>query len=171
MTETLTTWRWRARIAALALGLVATTALAFATGFLSTPDKQVVAGVPLATRLVCSPQPDGSCISPGPMYYAVSPVQEPTFKGWGEVSLSRNYADRARCAQKIYPEPTNCRVTAWRWNATSRTWSRTSLLSGTRTYIWPFATGWSWVWTSNTGWLAVSDDYVVVRWEPMMVAT
>jgi beta-glucanase (GH16 family) len=51
-------------------------------------------------------------------------------------------------------------VPAWTWNDTSRTWSSTPIASATTVYIWPFASGWSWVWTSSTGWRAVNDSYV-----------
>jgi hypothetical protein len=51
-------------------------------------------------------------------------------------------------------------VTAWRWNGA---WQRTTLGGASQVYVYPFATGWSWVWTSRTGWLAVQDRYVWLR--------
>jgi hypothetical protein len=74
------------------------------------------------------------------------------WSGWG-------YVDANTCTgvcTAIY----RTSVPAWRWNGR---WSATSLANNTQVYIYPYATGWSWVWTQSTGWLAVSDNYVWVR--------
>ena len=42
---------------------------------------------------------------------------------------------------------------------------------GTRLYHHPYATGWSWVWTSATGWLAVRSHQVLIRTEVRSCST
>jgi hypothetical protein len=46
--------------------------------------------------------------------------------------------------------PTTAR--AYRWTGTG--WSTTTVFRGSRVYAYPFVTGWHWVWTQETGWLA-----------------
>ena len=53
------------------------------------------------------------------------------------------------------------RMTAWRWTSTG--WQATSVTEGGTWYAWPFASGWTWVWSSATGWLAIQSDRVLLR--------
>lgn len=52
------------------------------------------------------------------------------------------------------------RLPAWRW--TGNSWVRTSRMEGTRVYAWPFAGGYAWTWTSDSGWLAMRADNVLI---------
>jgi hypothetical protein len=51
---------------------------------------------------------------------------------------------------------------AWKWDGTKWVSARASI--GSREYVYPFATGWRWVWNSNEGWRAVESKYVAIRW-------
>ena len=75
------------------------------------------------------------------------------YKGWGSVEYDCNSVD-----------PAFSLFTAWRWTSTG--WKAAYLNPGMRVYVWPYATGWSWVWTQNTGWLAFQDRYLVVNRTP-----
>ena len=59
-------------------------------------------------------------------------------------------------------------VAAWAWNGSS--WSKKWHPGGTRVYVWPFSTGWSWVWTQAAGWRAMRDANLIVnKWtDPLM---
>ena len=82
-----------------------------------------------------------------------------TYKGWAHVDVGlycggmnpgQDYIDSLRA-----PRP------AWRW--TGSAWTRASLATSTQVYVWPYATGWSWVWTQRTGWLAMQDEHLVIN--------
>lgn len=51
--------------------------------------------------------------------------------------------------------------TAWRWTSTG--WAAAQASEGVRYYVWPFGGGWSWVWSAETGWLAIRSEHVVLR--------
>lgn len=51
-------------------------------------------------------------------------------------------------------------VTAPAWQWTGVAWSGTSRINFTRVYIAPFAAGWVWTWTVDTGWLAMQSANV-----------
>jgi hypothetical protein len=71
------------------------------------------------------------------------------YKGWG------NVRDGSYCVP-----PTM--YAAWTWTGS---WSKGYVNQGTRVYIWPFATDWSWVWTAQTGWRAMRDvNLVINKW-------
>jgi hypothetical protein len=92
----------------------------------------------------CGPEPTTVC---------TWHTDTPTYKGWATISRHQCGGIRTMDLQIF---------TAWRWNATTRSWARTTLNENTRVYAWPFATGWSWVWTQSTGWLAIQSQYVLV---------
>ena len=52
-------------------------------------------------------------------------------------------------------------VSAYRW--TGREWQTLQRRTGTRVWVAPFATVWSWTWSSSTGWLAMRDRNLLVR--------
>lgn len=70
-------------------------------------------------------------------------------------------------AQLIYP-PQSCprftgnysAVTAWQWNAASRSWSKQTLAPHTTVYQYPYTGDWVWVWSSQQGWLATEHKYL-----------
>jgi hypothetical protein len=72
-----------------------------------------------------------------------------SYKGWANMLQNQ-------CGKRLM-------IAAWRWNATTRSWSKTYIAGRTRVYAWPFAQGWTWVWTSRTGWLATKDWRVIVN--------
>ena len=78
-----------------------------------------------------------------------SAADHQTYKGWGFITA--NYCPPGMACAAIYHSST----TAWRWTGSS--WSKTSIADRTQVYIHPYASGWSWVWTSRTGWLAVQS--------------
>lgn len=49
-------------------------------------------------------------------------------------------------------------LTAWRWSG--RAWSRTVIGPG-EYYAWPYTGQWRWVWSADTGWLAVTGGTFV----------
>lgn len=51
-------------------------------------------------------------------------------------------------------------VVAWRWNATSRTWSKVTMQPNQSVYTAYFAPGWTWIWTGQTGWIATETMYL-----------
>jgi hypothetical protein len=57
---------------------------------------------------------------------------------------------------------------AWRWDNSH--WTALELAFGD-VYVYPYATGWSWVWRSSTGWLAVQSSSVIVRRETRSCST
>lgn len=69
----------------------------------------------------------------------------------------------------ICPEGALCiwageiQVPAWRW---SGAWTKTSVPTGTRVWIYPYATGWHWIWTPNTGWLAMTNSRLLLAVSP-----
>lgn len=85
-----------------------------------------------------------------------------------ELDTLRTYKGWAHTQQVLYcggAHPgdmyANQSAPAWRWGRYG--WSSTSLPGGTRVYVWPYAVGWSWVWTSTTGWVAMQDSLIVIN--------
>lgn len=92
-----------------------------------------------------------------------APLNEPIpaydgYKGWGQVSSGGAYS-----SLRAVP------VTAWHWNG--RSWVQSSRYVGTRVYIWPYASGWAWTWTQNTGWLAMRTNALTIGYRPIAIAT
>jgi hypothetical protein len=70
-----------------------------------------------------------------------SVANDPSFKGWGYVRTC----------------PAACRMEdAWAWNGSG--WRYSAVADGTQVYIYPFASGWSWIWTSGNGWRAMHSS-------------
>jgi hypothetical protein len=159
---------------ALAAGVAVAVALAVITGMTAVSSTPAVAGVPLAAPAPCAP--GANCVSATNYYQPIFVSSYASFaKRWAEVSGRGVYSDREACmtgtaARFAAPSPPpSCTVTAWRWNGYS--WVQTTRRIGTYVWVEPFATGWSWTWTSGAGWLAMRDEKLVARWEPMMIAT
>ncbi len=78
------------------------------------------------------------------------------WSGWGTVNYpDQNCPNDGRVGCGTYTPS----FPAWRWTGS---WSGTSVWGGTQVYIYPYAVGWSWIWTQRTGWLAMQDKYVWV---------
>ena len=75
---------------------------------------------------------------------ATKVTANPSYQGWG----------------KTYCDFHTTSLTAYAWNGA---WSRRSMTCHTQVYIWPYASGWSWAWTSGTGWVAMRGDDLVWR--------
>ena len=85
-------------------------------------------------------------------------VQRPAFQGWA-VLLFRG------CPVAGAPQTADCRgLTAYRWGGAA--WQRVDLnecnYAFPTVYAYPFGSGWSWIWTQRTGWLAVGSHAVQV---------
>ena len=80
----------------------------------------------------------------------------PSTKGWVYV----RGADAVRACPAVWPTPRSCYVqpskVAWRWDGAS--WNQVSIAAGTSVYAWPYASGWHWIWTERTGWLAIRSS-------------
>lgn len=88
--------------------------------------------------------PDGSsCI------YA---TDRPAFKGWAQIDARACPYGAQTADYKTVP--------AWHWS--NGGWSRMNIGENTRVYVYPFGSGWSWVWTKAMGWMAVQSKYVMV---------
>jgi hypothetical protein len=78
-------------------------------------------------------------------------VVRSSHQGWVHVR------DVPRACPAIYPAPAYCsapaRVTAWQWTYSG--WQQSSIGGGTRVYAWPYSGQWHWIWTQQTGWLAI----------------
>lgn len=97
--------------------------------------------------------------------------QDTQFVGWGRIDLARCFeagtapycATRAtdiQCFRAPCPQ-TRTTVTAYRWAYGA--WTPQTLTDRTPVYIYPYGSGWSWVWSSATGWLAVRSSVVLTR--------
>ena len=56
-------------------------------------------------------------------------------------------------------------ISAWRW--TGSTWQAVSseaFLPGSKAYFAPYAAGWRWAWTQQTGWVALQEKHAAFRW-------
>lgn len=128
----ITTRRWWTLIAATATMLLATTAS--------------MAGA--ATSLAAIP-PRSSCAFATDM---------PLYKGWATMSFRGCPSDGGVVTD-------DCKGgTAYRW--TNRGWVARGIgecgTGPSQVYVWPFASGWSWIWSQQTGWLAVESRYVLI---------
>jgi hypothetical protein len=81
------------------------------------------------------------------------------YKGWGHTS-GGIYCGGAHPSDDLIFVIEAPRV-AWRW--TSSGWRNATIPPNTQIYIWPFATGWSWVWRSGYGWYAMRDSDLVIN--------
>lgn len=135
-----------AMMLALFAGIVVALSLAMALNlFGATAHKQVVSGLPLAAEYRT------------PVY--VGDWNQPTYTGWATVHAARGAIDPGFSPWE----------SAWKWTGTQ--WTIKYRSHGTRVWVAPFAGVWSWTWTSSTGWLAMRDNVLLVRWEPGAIAT
>lgn len=95
----------------------------------------------------------------------------PTYAGWGQLVTSF-VAGPSPCYGLLpydidEPQPAiGClagapAVTAYR--LVGRSWQATSMPLGVA-YLSPYAPGWYWAWTQETGWLAVESSHAAYRW-------
>jgi hypothetical protein len=93
-----------------------------------------------------------------PIYTCTTAVDEPNFVGWATIS-------HRGCLEPGAPRTMECRASAaYRW--TGAAWQKQSLseCGGPRqVYVYPYAAGWSWIWSQQTGWLAVQSSLVQIR--------
>jgi hypothetical protein len=82
-----------------------------------------------------------------------------TYQGWAHTGLGR-YCGGAMPSPGMEAAASRPRA-AWRW--TGSNWSATTLPAGAQVYVWPYAAGWSWVWTQSSGWLAIQDAELVIN--------
>lgn len=73
----------------------------------------------------------------------------PTYKGWGIVDGIP--VGGCRIGQL-------CGLPAWRWANSS--WNPSYVCNRERVYIWPYGSGWSWVWSQRAGWLALQSRHL-----------
>ncbi len=137
MTRTMNiTWRWLitvATIAAAAFVIAAT---------LAAPAHAVVGAEPAPPPYSCTYASDA-----------------PHYIGWATMSYRG-------CVDPAYPRTADCRTeTAYRWTGSS--WSPRQVgecgMSPIKVYVYPYAAGWSWIWTQQNGWLAVRSNFVQIR--------
>lgn len=100
---------------------------------------------------------------------SIHATDEPWYRGWASIESNQGFGVACAYSNLGLVDP-NCvpssgmtPVSAWQW--TTRGWAHTTIAHGTRVYHWPFGSGWSWVWTSTRGWLAVRSDAVLIRTE------
>lgn len=93
-------------------------------------------------ELACNSVPD-TCV------YA---SERPTYSGWGTLVHPGCRPVRWGGTYDYY--------TAWRWNGTR--WQGVTIREGGRWYIWPYGSGWSWVWKAEYGWLAMRSEYALI---------
>ncbi len=95
--------------------------------------------------------------------------------GWGRILDNRSLGSicgafmmlpldidepQPRCPVRM-PEP----VISWTWSGTAWTSELlTSLAPGARVYVYPYAAGWRWVWTKETGWRVMDERDLGFRW-------
>lgn len=93
-----------------------------------------------------------------------APYQEPipayaNYKGWGTVEGGFYTARLMAPAPKV----------AWEWSGSQ--WLQRGRTPGTRVYIWPYASGWSWTWTESSGWYAMRTSDLLIGYRPIAIAT
>lgn len=92
-----------------------------------------------------------------PVGTCVTARENPHFIGWARLTYRGCPSGLAQTA--------DCKaMTAYRW--TGRAWSVVVLneCNGVgAVYVYPYAAGWSWIWTQRTGWLAVQSHAVLIQ--------
>ena len=81
----------------------------------------------------------------------------PNYIGWARISF--------RGCPEGGPQTMDCKgATAWRWTGAAWQAHALSECGGPRqVYVYPYAAGWSWIWSQQTGWLAVRSDIVLIQ--------
>ena len=96
-------------------------------------------------------------LSPLPYDGCIYASQRTSFVGWADL-------DYRGCLPDGAATTADCKsLSAWRW--TGRTWQAQALYDcydGTQVYAYPYAAGWTWIWTQRTGWLAIQSRLVIV---------
>lgn len=85
-----------------------------------------------------------------------------------KVTAYRNYTGWARVDFPLRHACANCldggfevALPVYQWTGTA--WRTTSLSTNhRRVWVAPYASGWSWIWTQQTGWLAVQSSFLHV---------
>ncbi len=100
---------------------------------------------PTSAPITCVPTPADTAIAD----CTIRAREIASYKGWAHL-------EGQLCLQSI---GISCNPTyeAWRWE--SNRWVATRIGAGSTIYVWPFARGWSWVWTRDTGWVAMQSSY------------
>lgn len=136
MTRTMhITWRWLTTVAAIAAATFATAAT------------------------IAAPAHALGAVAPAPYPYTCSTAaDQPRFIGWATMSYRG-------CVDPSYPSTADCRVeTAYRWSGSA--WQARQIgecgMGPSRVYVYPYAAGWSWIWSQQTGWLAVRSTKVQI---------
>lgn len=128
-------------LAVVALAVTGIVVATLTTAANSAAERPVTAGVPLSAPLQ----------EPIPAYAA--------YQGWGQVSGGYGY--------RFGPLQV---VTAWQWDSRYG-WRPAARTPGSRVYIHPYASGWSWTWTQATGWYAMRTSDLTIGYRPVAVAT
>lgn len=84
----------------------------------------------------------------------------PTYKGWATIDPSPDCALPGRQIRCMIAVMAN--VPAWQW--TNNGWVAKTRATGSKVYVWPYGSGWSWTWTSADGWLAVRSNVVIIEY-------
>ena len=96
-------------------------------------------------------------------YCISSPRNFPAYKGWAARIVHHcdfaPFNGDAACTMEYQMHD------AWRWTAAG--WKQTRIGEGTKVYVHPFGShaSWRWVYTADTGWLAIPVDKVVLYWK------
>ncbi len=111
--------------------------------------------IPLAVAISCSFAATANAVAA--TYECTFTSDQPSYKGWATVAFRG-------CVTPGSASTTECRgATAYRW--TGSAW-QTVLLNECggigQVYAWPFASGWTWIWSSRHGWLAIRSSQVLV---------
>lgn len=118
-------------------------------------------------------QLDGGAVSANRRVCAAPASDFPRYEGWGRVVrsypgdicgfqiLPPDYDDPvpAIACVAMLPEP----VQTWRWAGT-RWVNGGGLQPGRQAYFAPYAAGWRWAWTADTGWVAIAEQHAAFRW-------
>ncbi len=127
-----TTWRWLTTVATIAAAALAMSAT------IAAPAHATATGV-------------------GYDYECTFANQQPSYIGWATLSFRG-------CIAPGMAMTADCRgADAYRWTGAS--WQYYGLNECSRigqVYVYPYAAGWSWIWTQRTGWLAVRSNLVLV---------
>lgn len=107
------------------------------------------------------------CAAPGTDY--------PNYSGWGRV-VKQYSTSPAVCEWSLFPydiddpQPAIACIAmmpppiqAWRWTRSG--WVSSGLQAGQKAYFAPYATGWRWAWTQETGWVAIGAQHAAFRWQ------
>jgi hypothetical protein len=108
------------------------------------------------------------CAAPGTDY--------PNYSGWGRV-VKQYSTHPATCDFSLFPYDIDdpqpaiaCimmmppPIQTWRWTGT-RWVDGGGLQAGQKAYFAPYATGWRWAWTQQSGWVAIGSQHAAFRWQ------